>query len=615
MKKIFKSNIVFVVALLAGSLGVLGVASAQFSNRKLVTPPKEVGVNASLTEQARMQLSEGRPMQALALARRAAQEDANDYKAEYYGAFALMELGELEAALKAVERSANLAKTQDAKTAVQELNASLTSQKGIKEGDAALADGLYAKAGRLYLSAWEKGVLPPDKTLLAANIFQTQLKAASTAAQMLRELQKREEQTPAAKEAAARLASLAPSLQVEANLALDQARKLEPSNLERAKWLQAVLDADADNQEVHVMLANDAAEAGSWPVLEARLKILQRKGWLETALADKQLSLGEWQKDGNLQSLLAGIWGAKRGADLLALNTTKSQPLSVEAKNAQVQRSKAMNIADFNQAGLKAGTSVAFRDCPECPQMVCVPPGNLPQRDATNQPLVQWLNKVHIDYPLAVGKHEVTFSEWDLCVAGGACRADVPEGFTDGVLIDTKWGRGQQPVVNVHWDDARAYTQWLSKRTGENYRLLSLPEFTYAARAGRTDNNLVAQGANCRDCISNSMRTMPVATYAANAWGLHDMVGNVNEMVADCSLFRIANTDLSKRPIDGSAVSTGCGSAADGNGLSTLGALMVAMGGSFAEDLQNRGVTVGEGWERYGTKFMGFRVARTFSKR
>ena len=73
---------------------------------------------------------------------------------------------------------------------------------------------------------------------------------------------------------------------------------------------------------------------------------------------------------------------------------------------------------------------------------------------------------------------ELTFADWDACVAGGGCNGYKPR--------DQGWGRGQQPVINVNWDEAQAYVAWLSEVTGKTYRLLTEAEYEYAARAGTT---------------------------------------------------------------------------------------------------------------------------------
>jgi hypothetical protein len=77
-----------------------------------------------------------------------------------------------------------------------------------------------------------------------------------------------------------------------------------------------------------------------------------------------------------------------------------------------------------------------------------------------------------------VAKYELTFADWDACLAGGGCNGYTPN--------DQGWGHGQQPVINVNWYDAQAYVAWLSAVTGRTYRLLSEAEYEYAMRAGTT---------------------------------------------------------------------------------------------------------------------------------
>ena len=135
--------------------------------------------------------------------------------------------------------------------------------------------------------------------------------------------------------------------------------------------------------------------------------------------------------------------------------------------------------------------------------------------------------------PFAVGVYEVTFGEWDACVAGGGCGGYRPN--------DEGWGRGRRPVMNVSWDDAQAYVRWLSGRTGKAYRLPSDAEWEYVARAGTRmrywwGDDVGHNRANCSGCRSrwDRRQTAPVGSFSANPFGLQDVHGNVSEWVEDC---------------------------------------------------------------------------------
>ena len=159
---------------------------------------------------------------------------------------------------------------------------------------------------------------------------------------------------------------------------------------------------------------------------------------------------------------------------------------------------------------------------------------------------------VNISQRIAMGRYEVTFADYDRFVA--ATNGRRPR--------DEWWGRGRRPVINVSWEDAKAYAVWLSAQTGKRYRLPSESEWEYAARAGtRTryswGDEIGVNQANCDDCGSewHGAQTVPVGSFAANGFGLFDMHGNVWEWVADCYVDSYAGA-----PIDGSARSSGCSS-------------------------------------------------------
>lgn len=194
-----------------------------------------------------------------------------------------------------------------------------------------------------------------------------------------------------------------------------------------------------------------------------------------------------------------------------------------------------------------AGEPKSFKDCNVCPEMVVVPAGRFVMGAANREPDEQPRREIRIPRAFAVGKYEITFAEWDACFAAGGCKRQP---------IDYGWGRGRQPVNDVAWSDVmREYLPWLSKTTGKTYRLLTEAEWEYSARAGSQSafswgDRVGRDNANCDGCGGawDGSRTAPVGTFAANAFGLHDMHGNVWEWVQDCY-----HGDLGKVPGDGRA--------------------------------------------------------------
>jgi formylglycine-generating enzyme required for sulfatase activity len=171
-----------------------------------------------------------------------------------------------------------------------------------------------------------------------------------------------------------------------------------------------------------------------------------------------------------------------------------------------------------------------FKDCPNCPELVVVPPGDFVM-GSNDTPYEKPERSIAIRSPFAIGRREVTFAEWDQCADAGACKVR-PD--------DHGWGRGDHPVINVSWDDAKAYLAWLSQQSGQRYRLPTEAEWEYAARAGTKTpfgwgRDAGAGRAQCDACGSPiNKQTSPVGTYRPNGFGLFDTSGNAAEWVEDC---------------------------------------------------------------------------------
>ena len=129
-------------------------------------------------------------------------------------------------------------------------------------------------------------------------------------------------------------------------------------------------------------------------------------------------------------------------------------------------------------------------------------------------------------------------------------------GYEIGNEAQDVWGRERQPATQISYRSAEAYAVWLSEETGHSYRLPSESEWEYAARAGTETTwswgNRIGSGrANCAGCGGrwDGESPAPVGSFAPNPWGLHDMHGNVWEMVQDC---HHRGSGFNDAPADGS---------------------------------------------------------------
>ena len=305
----------------------------------------------------------------------------------------------------------------------------------------------------------------------------------------------------------------------------------------------------------------------------------------------------------------------RREAERLEAERREAERLEAERREAE-----RLEAERLEAERLEAERRVqVFRDtCTGCPEMVVVPAGTFTMgspaseegRNANEGPE----HTVRVG-SFALGRYEVTRGEYAaFATATGRSAGNVCYGSTDwrGAVSWSDPGFAQtasHPVVCVDWEDARAYAAWLSRRTGASYRLPSESEWEYAARGGtRTSRYWGASSsgqcghANGDDrrrfsavCDDGHVFTSPVGTFAANRFGLSDMLGNVWEWVADCW-----HDDYVGAPTDGSAWggSSGC--------------RRVLRGGSWRSnprDLRSAGRR--EDSSANPVDYIGFRVART----
>jgi formylglycine-generating enzyme required for sulfatase activity len=174
------------------------------------------------------------------------------------------------------------------------------------------------------------------------------------------------------------------------------------------------------------------------------------------------------------------------------------------------------------------------------PEMVRIPGGRFTMGSPETEPErvgVERQHEVEVE-TFAIGRCQVTFAEYDAFAE--ATGGEMPD--------DGGWGRGRRPVINVSWDDATAYAQWLSEQTGQEYRLPTEAEWEYAARAGSTTafwwgDTIHTDQANYDGRVAYNDgptgeyrgQTVPVGQFEANAFGLYDVHGNVWEWT--CSFY------------------------------------------------------------------------------
>ena len=200
-------------------------------------------------------------------------------------------------------------------------------------------------------------------------------------------------------------------------------------------------------------------------------------------------------------------------------------------------------VAPVAESAVEAAPTNTFRECDTCPLMLNVEGGTFlmgaPDDELGRKSWEGPQRKVAMA-PFAIGVSEVTYGEWDACVADGGCGKYTPK---------DAGARGTLPVTHVSWKDATAYAAWLTKKTGRVHRLPTEAEWEYAGRGGTTTpfwwgamNDATKSGAGTG--------TQAADTLAANPLGLRGVTGNVREWTQDCYVNTFANAPLDGRSVE-----------------------------------------------------------------
>lgn len=263
---------------------------------------------------------------------------------------------------------------------------------------------------------------------------------------------------------------------------------------------------------------------------------------------------------------------------------TLAQPAAVLARGDSEPVTRQAHGTEHSVGKLQPGEM--FRDCDNCPQMLVIPAGSFQMGSPDAEPGCDDdegpLHRVTIRIPFALAKTEITRAQFGLFVAatgyatGDECDDSRAERFRRNWRNPGYAQELDHPVSCINWDDARAYVDWLAKRTGKPYRLPSEAEWEYAARAGTTGDRFWGDSADLacayanvadrtakrqlsaaadwtiHDCTDGHAYSAPVASFRPNAFGLYDMIGNVAEWTEDCS-----NDGYEGAPNDGSAWTAG----------------------------------------------------------
>ncbi|MFY9955175.1 SUMF1/EgtB/PvdO family nonheme iron enzyme [Bradyrhizobium sp.] len=354
-----------------------------------------------------------------------------------------------------------------------------------------------------------------------------------------------------------------------------QKKVLEEAQAAEAERVEAAVQAKAA-QEVRIAAEKATAEEAARAARER--EAYEKQNALADAKSSNTASADAAKAKAAVQAKpeeAAQIAAANTGDTRIGRETKGNEPHLSSACSehlAALSSRAAQTLSLAEECGLKPKD--AFKECENCPEMVVVPAGEVlmgSSRSDIESGLAaaneEPQHKAAIKQPFAVGRFEVTRDQYAAFVTSSGYKGsnrcytfehNSPQERADRSFLIPGYAQdGNHPAVCVSWVDARAYVKWLSQTTAKSYRLLSEAEFEYVARAGSTsrygfgnDPGEICKFANGADqsaktaglpgdapymnCTDGFPFTAPVGSFAANSFGLHDLVGNVWEWTEDC---------------------------------------------------------------------------------
>ena len=463
-----------------------------------------------------------------------------------------------------------------------------------------------AAAEQARLAAEKKAADEAKATEKAAEAERQRLAAQAKAAQDAKAAQ-------AAREAAERQKA-----QAEAKAAQEARLAAEKKSAEEARLAAEKKAADEAKAAEAARLLTEKKAAEDARIAEAaRAKAAQTKTDTNTKLA----------------AMLPGDGGLGKQPATQQQRPTGCAGTAPQFVSLSPDTARALSLPE--ECGLKPKDR--FKECQNCPEMVVVPAGEFlmgsTQDEIDNDLAIANeapQHKVAVKQTIAMGRFEITRDQYAAFVnasgykGSGRCvtfEQNIPRERENRSYLDPGYVQaGNHPAVCVSWNDAEAYVDWLSRTTGKTYRLPSEAEFEYAARAGGTarygftndpadlcrfvngaDQSAKTAGlpptAPYMACSDGYPFTAPAGSFAANAFGLHDLIGNVWEWTADCyaDTYRSAGSDSAPNNEAGCTARTVRG----GDWFSTLSSLRPAVRAKAGPDAHNDDI--------------GFRVARVLA--